>query len=182
MLWLTLIMMNFPEISAWCMLFIGHPGSSPAPRDLFMQFMQKQPSLNDNWPPATNSSHPNLHETRKSIWPIHIDTYTHDFQLTIIHIWIHDTWPYGLHHRLLTNGPWYLNTADRDADDCCWFPSSPTRTKRVPAIIKTYRVSHTDDLVSILERSLPKRSYDYYKDIQTWYSIYNGTHVIYVTQ
>ena len=39
--------------------------------------------------------------------------------------------------------------------------------KEIPAIIKTYRVSHTDDLVSIQERSLSKRSYDYYKDIQT---------------
>ena len=39
--------------------------------------------------------------------------------------------------------------------------------KRVPAIIKTYRVSHTDDLVSILERSLPKRSYNNYKGTQT---------------
>ena len=41
------------------------------------------------------------------------------------------------------------------------------KIKRVPAIIKTYRVSHTDDLISILERSLPKRSYDNYKGTQT---------------
>ena len=54
MLWLILTMMSFPEISAWCMLFIAHPGSSPAPWDLFMQFIQMQASLNDIWPPAIN--------------------------------------------------------------------------------------------------------------------------------
>ena len=118
----------------------------------------------------------------ENLYDLYTYTYTHDFQFTIIHIWIHDTWPYGLHYKILINQPWWLNNDDRDVDDCCWFPSSPTRTKRVPAIIKTYRVSHTDDLVSIQERSLPKRSFDYYKSTQTWYSIYNGTHVIYVTQ
>ena len=71
--WLIIIMISFPEISAWCMLFNGHPGSSPAPRnDLFMQFMQMQPNLNDIWPPAINQL------TSKPTWNQRIYmTYTH---------------------------------------------------------------------------------------------------------